>query len=169
MKRKYLICVNRVSLSCSLLLWVTGSLAGPANNTLISDKKWKLKQTCQRFVCGQRRKRQCDFRADFREAQVKTSCLNVMRNLNFEPKAVILKFITLWPRVQTLGTNHLFVVQFNCCHFMDGVFITPFRAAADISWNMHQLYLTCFKNDWIATQWQFQKIKLSQLLSVGKE
>ena len=31
---------------------------------------------------------------DFREAQVKTSCLNVMRNLNFEPKAVILKFIT---------------------------------------------------------------------------
>lgn len=33
--------------------------------------------------------------ADFREAQVKTSCLNVMRNLNFEPKAVILKFITL--------------------------------------------------------------------------
>ena len=32
---------------------------------------------------------------DFREAQVKTSCLNVMRNLNFEPKAVILIFITL--------------------------------------------------------------------------
>ena len=32
---------------------------------------------------------------DFREAQVKTSCLNVMRDLNFEPKAVILKFITL--------------------------------------------------------------------------
>lgn len=63
MKRKYLICVNHVCPSCSLLLWVTGSLGSPANNTLISDKKWKLKQTCQRFVCGQRRKWQCDFKS----------------------------------------------------------------------------------------------------------
>ena len=63
MKRKYLICVNHVCPSCSLLLWVTGSLGAPANITFISDKKWKLKQTCQRFVCGQRRKRQCDFKS----------------------------------------------------------------------------------------------------------
>ena len=37
MKRKYLICVNHVCPSCSLLLWVTGSLGAPANITFISD------------------------------------------------------------------------------------------------------------------------------------
>ena len=139
---------------------VTGSLGVPANNTFISDKRWKLKQTCHRFCRGQRRKRQCDFRADFSEALVKTSCLNVMRDLNFEPKAV-----TLWPGVQTLGTSHPFIV---CCHFMHAIFIIPFRAAADISWNIHQVYLTCFKNDWIATQWQFQKNQAFTVALRGK-
>ena len=32
---------------------------------------------------------------DFNEAQVKTSCLDVMTDLNFEHKTVILKFFTL--------------------------------------------------------------------------
>ena len=95
MKRKYLICVNRVSLSCSLLLWVTGNLAGPANNTLISEKSESSNRLVSDLFAAKEGSDSAILECDFREAPVKTSCLNVMRNLNFEPKAVILKFITL--------------------------------------------------------------------------
>lgn len=117
MKRKYLICVNHVCPSCSLLLWVTGSLGAPANNTLISDKKWKLKQTCQRFVCGQRRKWQCDFKSNwFQGSAGQNIMLKRDERLEFWAQSCHLKIHHPLTRVQTLGTNHVFVV---CCHVVE--------------------------------------------------